>query len=337
LITRKKVLDNIAWYADPHAREKGEPGIQHSFMKSLATALHYVRNDLDPAWLMGSSAFAFRTYANEILCPSAMSVFDFSAILPEAIEQSGHRAVYVYRYWNDEANEEARRKESQAAIVAGIDRGAPAVVWDVFDAEWGLIVGYDLDEKRYQTLTHRGDKFVLPFDRLGRNGIDILSVSIPGPPNERIRNEIILNSLKAAAVHADQGEWTDRPHYQNGLAAYDLWSSCYEKAALIVDAGGVHNIKQDFWDHAAYYANHHYSARCYARDYLKMIAAGDKSLEKAASCYEMAATLLRPVWHDTVINLNLDADAVRSSAQKMKEAKVAEEKGVMHIKAFLQR
>jgi hypothetical protein len=334
---RKNVLENIAWYGDPYARQKGEPGIHHSFMKSMATALHYVRNNLDPVWLMGSSAFAFRIYANETLCPSAMSIFDFSTILPEAVEQSGYRAIYVCRYWNDDASEETRREEAQAAIVAGIDRNVPAVVWDVFDAEWGLIVGYDFDEKRYQTLTHRGDKSVLPFDKLGRNGIDILSVSIPGQLNERTHDEIILNSLKAAVAHADQGEWTDRPRYQNGLAAYDLWSSCYEKAALIVDAGVAHNIKQDVWDHAACYANHHYSARCYARDYLKMIAAGDESLKKAASCYETVAALLRPVWYDMVINKNLDADAVRSSAQKVKEARAAEEEGVRYIKAFLQR
>ncbi len=80
------ILENISWYADQHARDKGEPGIHHSFMKSLATALNYVSGDFDPVWLMGSSGFAFRIFVNEHLCPSAMSIFDFSAILPEAIE-----------------------------------------------------------------------------------------------------------------------------------------------------------------------------------------------------------------------------------------------------------
>jgi hypothetical protein len=67
-----------------------------------------------------------------------------------------------------------------------------------------------------------------------------------------------LNSLKAAVVHAEQGEWTDRPRYQNGLAAYDLWASIYEKSAKIIEAGKGNNIKQDIWNFAAYYANHYY-------------------------------------------------------------------------------
>jgi len=330
-------LENLSWYTDQNAREKGEPGIQHSYMKSLATALNYINGDFDPVWLMGSSAFAFRIFVNENLCPSAMSIFDFSAILPEAIEQSGYHASYICRYWKDEANEKIRREEAHSAIIEGIDRKAPAVVWDIFDDEWGLITGYNLKRKLYHILTHRGEKSFLRFDRLGRNGIDILSVSIPGQSNQRNQNEIIMNSLKTAVSHAEQGEWTDRPKYQNGLAAYELWASIYEKAVMIIAAGKGNNIKQDIWNFAAYYANHYYSARCYARDYLKIIANRDDLLAQAASCYETVSILLRPVWYDMVINRNLNADRLRFLAQNIKEAKVSEEEGIQHIKAYLKK
>jgi hypothetical protein len=334
---KANVLENFSWYTDRNASENSEPGIHHSYMKSLATALNYINGDIDPAWLMGSSAFAFRIFVNENLCPSAMSIFDFSAILPETIEQSGYHALYICRYWNDEANEQIRREEAQRAIIAGIDRRVPAVVWDVFDAEWGLIIGYDSARKVYHILTHRGEKSFLPFDRLGRNGIDILSVSIIGESNRRTREEIILNSLKTAVFHAEQNEWVERPKYQNGLAAYDLWASFYEKAAMIVEAGKGNNVKQDIWNYAAYYANHFYSARCYARDYLKIIANGDGLLTKAASCYERVSKLLKPIWYHMAINRNLHADTLGFLAQNIKEAKQSEEEGIQHIKAYLKK
>jgi hypothetical protein len=331
------ILENISWYTDQTAREKGKPGIQHSYMKSLATALNYLNGDVDPVWLMGSSAFAFRIFINEILCPSAMSIFDFSKILPEAIEQSGYQAIYVCRYWKDEANEKTRREEAHSAIIECIDRKVPAVVWDIFDAEWGLIVGYDFEKKVFHTLTYRGEKSLLPFDKLGRNGINILSVAIMGESNQRTRGEIILNSLKAAVSHAEQGEWTDRPRYQNGLAAYVQWASFYEKAVMILDVGKGDNIKQDVWSFAAYNASHYYSARCYARDYLKSIANSDDLLTKATSCYETVSLLLKPVWYNMVINRNLSADTVKFLAQNIKEARKAEEKGVQHIKEYLKK
>ncbi|MFZ5519553.1 MAG: hypothetical protein ACOY90_23205 [Candidatus Zhuqueibacterota bacterium] len=329
------LIENITWFTDQAAGEAGEPGIHHSYMKSVATALNYLDEKFDPVWLMGSSGFAFRIFINVNLCPSAMSIFDFSAILPEVIEQSGYRAAYFGRYWNDEAHEKIRRDQAHEAILAGIDRNVPAVVWDIYDAEWGLITGYNARGKFYHTLTHRGEKSTLPFARLGRNGIDILSVAIAGEPNQKTRDEIVFNALKAAVCHAEQGEWTERGRYQNGLAAYEMWSAFYEKAAMIINAGKGANIKQDVWDHAAYHASHHYSARCYARDFLKMIAPGNDALAAAASLYETAASLLKLVWYAMVINRNLNADTLNFLAQQIREAKQAEEKGIRQINAYL--
>jgi hypothetical protein len=44
-------LKNISWFVDPQAKEKGEPGIYHSYMSSLATVLDYIGVDLEPTWL----------------------------------------------------------------------------------------------------------------------------------------------------------------------------------------------------------------------------------------------------------------------------------------------
>ena len=74
------------------------------------------------------------------------------------------------------------------------------------------------------------------FGKLGQNNIKILSVAIPGEPNQRSREEIIHNSLRAAVAHAEQKEWADRPDYANGLPAYDMWALTHERWAMILDA-----------------------------------------------------------------------------------------------------
>lgn len=231
-----KKLDKVIWYSDPKALQNKDPGIQHSYVASLASCPDYVLGRLDPVWLMGTSAFAFRIFVAEAMCPSAMTVFNWSAILPEAVEQMGHRCVYVSRLWKELDREKEKKQEAHRAIVDGIDRGVPAVVWDVADSEWGLIIGYDERERAYSTLTHLGRPSMLAFDKLGHNGIDILSVAVPGPSNSRSQAEIILNSLRAAVAHTEQKEWMDRPKYQDGLPAYDLWATLFDRWAMIIRA-----------------------------------------------------------------------------------------------------
>ncbi len=60
-------LDRIKWYVDEAAKERAEPGICHSFMASLATAVNYIKGNVDPVWLMGASGFAFRTFMKKCL------------------------------------------------------------------------------------------------------------------------------------------------------------------------------------------------------------------------------------------------------------------------------
>ena len=328
-------LKNVTWYSDPVAHKNGDPGIYHSFVASLASLLNHVTGELDPVWLMGSSAFAFRIFINEVMCPSAMSVFSWSHILPEAVRQSGYDCIYVSRMWEEARQEEEKREQAHAAIVEAIDRGVPAVVWDIADCEWGLITGYDEEKRTYQTLTCAGKPSSLLFEKLGKNGIDVLSVAIPGEANHRSREEIILNSLKAAVAHAEQKEWMDRPKYQDGLPAFDLWALLFERWALLLEAGKAPKIPADIPDRSKYYAGHHYSARCYARDYLKTIADGNDSLKKASSSYAQVASCLKPLWDHFSENRKNDVQTLRSFSQNIKEAKLAEEEGIGHIIEYL--
>ncbi|MCP5109391.1 MAG: hypothetical protein GY953_01000 [bacterium] len=317
----KRLLGDITWF-------HSEPPITHSFAASLATAIHYLEGSVDPAWLMGASGFAFRTFVNSGMCPSAMSVFDWKAILPEAMEQTGRRCVYISRLWEEAEHEAERRRQAHQAISGAIERGVPAIVWDVADCEWGLVIGCDPDRNRYEALSHSGAATTLAFDKLGRNGVDILSVAIPGERNERGRDEVIRRSLEAAVAHAEQREPLDRPKYQDGLPALEMWASLVERWALILDTGHAAKLPEDLPRYADYYARHHYTARCHARDYLEPIS-------NAADSYAAEVEHLKPVWEYFRETKEPASEPLREMAEHIRAAREAEEEGVERIRQFL--
>lgn len=295
-------------------------------MGSLATALAYNGQKVDPIWLMGTSGWAFRIIVNEIQCPSAMSVFDWS-LLPEAVEQAGHRCTYISRLWWEGELEQERREQAHAEIVKAVERGIPAIAWDIEIPEWGLIVGYNEDHRSYDTLSRSGRTGSMAFAELGNREVKILSVAIPGEPNGRSRQEIVLNSLQAAVRHAEQGEWMNRPQYMDGLAAYELWARTIEPE---------HNEKAMF-DFAGYYAGHYYGARCYARDYLARIADGDTTLGAASAAYGRVAECLRPVWERFSQVKRPDDATLSALAQSIRQAGDAEKEGINLLKSYLVR
>ena len=184
-------------------------------------------------------------------------------------------------------------------------------------------------------MTYKGMFSYLDYEKLGRNGINILSVTIPSDTNGRDKNEAIRNSLKAAVAHAEQKEWNDRPAYQDGIPAYDLWALLFERWAMLTEGGKAENLPKNISFFAKYYAGHYYSARCYARDYLEMIKGSDTNLNKAYDSYKKVAVLLQPVWDNFADSPDLSAEFLRSMSETIKSAKQSEEAGVGFIKEWL--
>jgi len=138
---------------------------------------------------------------------------------------------------------------------------------------------------------------------------------------------VILSSLNTAIAHAEQKEWTDRPNYQNGFAGYDFWAS-------LIAPG---RKEKDAYEFAAYYAGHYYSARCYARDYLRSIAEGDVLLLKAADAYEKVAGFLKPLWDHFRTSNTLENTVLSMLAENIRKAKAAEEEGIGFLKQYIQK
>jgi len=319
-------LEGVTLYIDEEAGRRGEPGLWNSYVASLAGALKHMGEPVDPVWLMGAGGFAFRIIVNEVMCPSAMSVFDWTAILPEAVEQAGRSCSYVGRYWHEEEVEEERRLQAHREIYTAVDRGVPAIVWDVHVPEWGLLTGYDLDEEGYDTAGCDGKTGSMPFAELGRREIKILSVTVPGEPNGRGREEVIRRSLEAAVRHAKGKEWTERPKYVDGPGAYGLWAS-------IIEPGGDERTEYRF---GRYYAGSWCGARCYARDYLQRLAEEDTRLRDAAALYGRVAELLLPVWERFSREDKPEEAARVLLARRMREAGEVEREGAKLLERWLE-
>ena len=318
-------IENIQWLRDAAATQKGEAGFSHSYISSLATILNSLGEEVDFTWLNGTSAFAFRTFVHEALCPSAMSVFDWTSLLPEAVEQAGFECRYVSRLWHEEAQTAERQAEAHDAIRDAINRGVPALVWDIGVPEWGVITGYDDDSQTYDTLACTGQVGKLAYEQLGQREIPILSVAIPAQRNRRTHEEIVLNSLQAVVRHADQQEWMDRPVYQDGPAAFEHW-------ARAIEPGGPAETN---WEFAPYYADHYYSARCYARDYLASIADDNAMLLCASKAYGRVADHLKPVWQEFHAAPHPDDAALVLLAGNLRAAQREEETAISQIRQYV--
>ena len=269
------------------------PGIWQTFVGSIACVHKTMGRDVDPAWLMGITGFAFRAIAQIEMTLSTVQWFDWETVCPEAIEQCGWQCVHVSH--RGDAGSEEKRREAHREIVNAIDRGVPAIAWDIGDFEWGVLVGYDDERQSYDALScsnmvdwqaERSE-----YAELSGNFLKCLEAVIPGPPNGRPREEIVLRSLRTAITHAEGMEWAaspKSPHWPSetvhGLAAFRCWAEAVERR---MKAG------QKWGDPLCL---HIFSARFYARDYLRMIMGEDPDLREAHTAYRTEVDVLTPVW-----------------------------------------
>lgn len=329
-------INNFVFDTITDSNKTGEPQLLHSFILCVANVHKFLTGKIDPVWLMGSSAFAFRIFFEKNMCPSAMCRFEFTSIVPEVIKQLGRRAIYVGRTDEEEELEKEKRKEAHAAIVKEIKREIPAIAWGLHKSDWGIIIGYDYQDQKYICLSNSGEEIIIPYKNLGMNGVNYLSVIIPGKRLEREKKLIISNSLNVAVRHADGKEWINgKPKYQNGLAAYKLWINVFEKWAWLIDSGKITKSEIDFVGRAKYYAEYYYYARTFAYKYLQMIAGNDAYLNKAYKSYIMVAQNIKQLWEYFNCVSSPKSGELLFLAGNIRSAMDCEKEGIECIRKYL--
>ncbi|MGI6081977.1 MAG: hypothetical protein ACOYEP_03795 [Limnochordia bacterium] len=319
-------LDSVIWHHDAAAEDSIPTGYLHSYTKAVLTAIQAQEGQVDPVWLAGASGIAFRIWIHHELCPSATSVFDWS-LLSEGVKNAGWNCDYYSRLWHEVGVTRERQEAAHDAIVKALQAGRVPVCWDIDVPEWGGIIGYDDEVEEYSAISVLGKPAQLKYAQLGRRDIPIMSVTIIKGPSNADRRQAAVNSLRTAVKHAEQGEWLDRPAYQDGLAAYETWAAALEKLAQ----GGEQRM-------LSYYSGTYLAARYYARRYMGLVAGilgDDKQLQSASHAYTEVVGHLTDIWRILSKDGPRSSGELREAAGLLRKAKAAEKAAIERIKAYL--
>lgn len=153
-------------------------GSWNSFAAALAGALRYMDGvSYGLTELMGYTGLAFRIHIHpgdvDVAGPTA---YPWKRVLGKGLANIGIRMGYVgpevpnYQPPNADETAEAIRRIHQT-----LDRGIPAIAWDLFIPEFGLIYGYD-DERQVLDAVDFSRCGSLPYDRLGRGQLKELAL-----------------------------------------------------------------------------------------------------------------------------------------------------------------
>ncbi|MBD2869416.1 hypothetical protein [Paenibacillus arenilitoris] len=117
-----------------------------------------------------------------------------------------------------------------ALVQQSIDRGVPAIAFDLFVPEFGLIYGYDDDKQLFYAKDVSKDG-TLTYEQFANPKIDLLFVTTISESLPHSKYEVLRMALSMIVDHARGKEWThvfgDR--FAHGLAGYDAWIGVMER------------------------------------------------------------------------------------------------------------
>jgi hypothetical protein len=111
-----------------------------------------------------------------------------------------------------------------------VNRGMPAMVWELLHSEFGLIYGYDDEKQQFYGLDTQSDEYV-PYDRLGR--LQTRSLFVLGFIDEIAISfsDALWRVCRMICRHAN-GDDVTFTGYVNGLNAYDTWIEVLQQKAI---------------------------------------------------------------------------------------------------------
>lgn len=248
---------NVGW-----SGIEDKTGFLFSFAKSLSAAVKNSPYQEVSEDIIATSGFAFRMWVDSnTLCPSATSIWDFES-QKKWVESGGIICNYVGRYWEQDDIEKERREKAIEIIKESINKGIPAVSWDIGVPEWGLIIGYDDDEKTFEALSIQGEYLKMPYETLGKREIPILSVLTVAGKSEKSHEDIYYDTLKLAVSHLKGQEWCDAN--KSGLEAYPALMAFFNE-----------KFTQDLSWNMEYYLGTYGALKLYAYKYFEKVKSND--------------------------------------------------------------
>nr|WP_274654957.1 RNA polymerase sigma factor [Paenibacillus humicola] len=141
------------------------------------------------------------------------------------------------------AKEKRRVQEKLPAaldlIHRSIDRGLPVMSWDLFIPEFGVIYGYD-DEQRMLTAVEVMQDSRLPYDHLGRGILEELFILALEERTEKDERSMLRDALGMILDHY-RGNEAAADRCERGLRAYDVWMDAF-RGGNIEPNGNAYNV-----------------------------------------------------------------------------------------------
>ncbi|WNC15616.1 RNA polymerase sigma factor [Brevibacillus brevis] len=223
---------------------------------TCAMALHGMVNAAGRSFslpmVMGLSGHAFRlTVVPEQIHIAGPTMFPFNEVLQQGLRNMGFSSHVVNDFKPGEnigvnanfvdpsllgAKAREKRELSQMLpralelIHRSIDRGYPVAAWDLFIPEFGLIYGYDDEQKQLHAGDNCGHNATIAYDHLGRGLMEDLFVLTLGEAVETDQRQMLIGALQMAIEHYRGTE--PGCGAVNGLEAYAKWLEAFEKRGI---------------------------------------------------------------------------------------------------------
>lgn len=221
----------------------GRVGTYTSLGVALFGALQYTPAEgMTLTEVMGYSGQAFRITMAHDCGPSSLFTYDWCYAVERAVSVLDFRFECVGRPTGEPPHPDQLVRALEL-IQSSIDRGIPAIAWNLSSSEFSLIYGYH-DDRR--TLTFREfakERNCVPYERLGRTAADpelfIATLRAPeggaagwrrGPSDPALGRAALRQALSAIVDHA-HGKETAVRGYNHGLAAYETWISALQNGS----------------------------------------------------------------------------------------------------------
>lgn len=253
---------------------------------SLAGALRGTGDPVEIRRLMGDTGFAFRlalTESGGVLAraPAAASL-DLRGALP-LLANAGREIGAVVAARGTRAYDMERQKALKQ-VRRSIDRGRPAIAFDLHLPEFGLVRGYDDRARTLLVSSLMSGQYgeVVQEDRWPVPERDEpLIVLLLGNRRRVDRARAARDALRFALDYTAQGDPGDPTGATHGLAAFSRWRAALESGAAIDRAGHARVIQN------VQAARH--DAAGYLRDLAAEHAAAAASFTEAAAAYDRVA------------------------------------------------
>ncbi|MGF7030284.1 hypothetical protein J2T17_001189 [Paenibacillus mucilaginosus] len=294
--------------------------------------------DLTLTEVMGYTSHAFRININpanvDVAGPTS---FPWRRLLSEGMANLGFRTACAESAPLTPPSDD----ELEKALVLtqrSIDRGIPAMAWDLFIPEFGVLYGYDDEKKAFEARDVQQDG-LLPYASLGRGRIgELFVLTLEDPlPLHLDRQAMLRGALEMIVRHArDNEEGEHACTYRNGLAGYDAWIEAF-RGGSVSPMGNAYN--------AALVADARYHAAEFLQE-LQAVWAGDRPVEQTVRRLALDAERHYRRVHEALAGLLPlfpfpqggspdDPDTAAQAAALLGEAKSAEEEGVRTLEAML--